>query len=121
MSKIISLISITAFVMITGYMWIAAHFSVTRKVAGVSLFMAVAEIALYGLLSAVSNPAVTLLLIAARVTVLTACALAMHRDREAAKARRRMKNRFRADMINTMEPLRLVRRRRAAARIDIVA
>jgi len=121
MSKIISLVSITAFVLMTGYMWIAARFSVTRKIAGVSLFMAIMEIALFGLLSAVSNPAVTLLLIAARVTVLVACALAMRNDREAAKARQRRKNRFRTEMINTMEPLRLVRRQRAAARIDIVA
>ncbi len=121
MSKMISLVSITAFVMMTGYMWIAARFSVTRKVAGVSLFMAVAEVALFGLLSAVSNPAVTLLLIAARLTVLTVCVLAMHHDREAAKARQRRKNRFRADMYNTMEPLRLVRRQRAAAHIDIAA
>lgn len=121
MSKIIGLVSITAFVMMAGYMWVAARFSVTRKVAGVSLMMAVAEVLLFGVLSAVSNPAVTMLLLAARATVLTVCVLAMRADREAAKARQRRKNRFRAELFNTLEPLRVVRRQRAAARIDIAA
>lgn len=121
MSMIISIISITAFVMMAVYMFVGAHFRATRRVAMVSVAMAAAETALFGLLSGVSNPAVLLLLIAARVTVLVVCALAMRADREAAKARKRLRNRFRADMYNTMEPLRLVRRQRAAAQIDIVA
>ncbi len=119
MSMIISIMSITAFVMMTVYMVARAGFAVTRRVASVPLLMAVGETALFGLLSGVTNPAVMLLLVAARVAVLVACAIAMRNDREAVKARVRMRNRFRAEMYNTMEPLRLVRRKRAAAQIDV--
>lgn len=121
MSMVISIVSITAFVMMTGYMMIKAHFAATRRVAGIALLMAGGEVALFGLLSGVTNPAVMLLLVAARAAVLIACAVAMKNDREEFKARVRLRNRFRADMFNTMEPLRLVRRQRAAAHIDIAA
>jgi len=121
MSMIISVISITAFVMMTVYMFASANFGATQKVAAVPLLMVVAEVVCFGLLSGVTNPTVTMLLIAARATILVVCALAMKADREAQKARERRVNRFHADMINTMEPLRLVRRQRAAAHIDIVA
>ncbi len=119
LSMVISIVSITACVMMTGYMLIRARFAVTRRVAMVPLLMAAGEAAMFGLLSGVSNPAVLLLLLAARATVLVVCAMAMRNDREAYKARVRMRNRFRAEMFNTMEPLRLVRRQRAAARIDV--
>ncbi len=119
MSMMISIISITAFAVMTGYMVLKAQFSATRRVASIPLLMTVGETALFGLLSGVTNPAVMLLLVAARVTVLVACAVAMKNDREAAKARVRLRNRFRADMYNALEPLRLVRRQRAAAHIDI--
>lgn len=121
MSMIISVISITAFVMMTVYMFASAHFGATQKVASVPLLMAVAEVVAFGLLTNVANPTVSMLLVAARVTILVVCVLAMKADREAYKARERRANRFHADMINTMEPLRLVRRQRAAAQIDIVA
>ena len=74
---------------------------------------------MFGLLSGVTNPAVMLLLVATRAAILVVCAVAMRNDREAYKARVRMRNRFRAEMFNVMEPLRLVRRQRAAARIDV--
>ncbi len=119
MSMIISIMSITAFVMMTGYMLLKAHFAATRRVAAIALLMAAGEIALFGLLSGVTNPAVMLLLIGARAVALGACAAAMKNDREEYKARVRLRNRFRADMYNTMEPLRLVRRQRAAAQIDV--
>lgn len=119
MSMIISIMSITAFVMMTGYMLLKAHFAATRRVAAIALLSAAGETTLFGLLSGVTNPAVMLLLIAARAAVLIACAVAMKNDREEYKARVRLRNRFRADMFNTMEPLRLVRRQRAAARIDV--
>ena len=121
MSMIISIVSITAFVMMTGYMVLKAHFSVTRRLAGIAALAAMGELALFGLLSGVTNPAVMVLLVAARGVILGACAVAMKNDREEYKARVRLRNRFRADMYNTMEPLRLVRRQRAAAQIDIVA
>ena len=119
MSMIISVVSITSLVVMTGYMLLKSQFAVTRRVAVVPFLMTLGEVALFGLLSGVTNPAVMLLLVAARATVLVACAVAMKNDREAAKARVRLRNRFRADMYNTMEPLRLVRRQRAAACIDI--
>ncbi len=119
MSMIISIMSITAFVMMSVYMLVKSHFTATRRVAAVAVLMAAGETALFGLLSGVTNPAVMLLLIAARAAVLIACAAAMKNDREEYKARVRLRNRFRADMFNTMEPLRLVRRQRAAARIDV--
>lgn len=119
MSMVISIMSITAFVMMTMYMLAKAHFAATRRVAAVAMLAAVGELALFGLLSGVTNPAVMLLLVAARAVLLIACATAMKNDREEYKARVRLRNRFRADMYNTMEPLRLVRRQRAAARIDV--
>ena len=121
MSMMISIVSVAAFAMMSMYMLAKAHFAATRRVAGVALLMAAGETALFGLLSGVTNPAVMLLLVAARVTVLVACAMAMKNDRDEYKARVRLRNRFRVDLYNTMEPLRLVRRQRAAARIDIVA
>ena len=121
MATMISVVSITAFVLMTGYILIGARFAVTRKLAAVSAFMAAIEALMFGMLSCVNNPTALMLLLAARVGVLVACAVAMHHDREEAKARKRARNRFRAEMYNTMEPLHVVRRQRAAARIDIVA
>ena len=121
MSMIISIMSVTAFVMMTVYMVFWANFSCTRRVACVPAAMIVAEIAMFGLLSSVSNPVVTVLLVALRAVILTVCFKAMHADREAAKARKRLRNRFHYDLYNSLEPLRLMRRQRAAANIDIVA
>lgn len=121
MSMMISIVSITAFVMMTIYMFTTAHFGATRRVATLSLTMTVAEIMLFGWATTLVNPTVIMLAVAARAVVFTVCVMAMKTDREAYKARERARNRFRADMINTMEPLRLVRRQRAAAQIDIVA
>lgn len=121
MSMIISIMSITAFVMMTVYMLIWANFACTRRVATVPAVMVAAEMAMFGLLSGVSNPTVTMVLVALRVVILAVCFKAMHADREAAKARKRLRNRFHYDLHNTMEPLRLMRRQRAAANIDIAA
>jgi len=88
-------------------------------VALVPALMATAEVLMFGLVSGITNPAVLLLLLAARATVIAVSFMAMRNDREAYKARVRMRNRFRAEMYNTMEPLRLVRRKRAAAQIDV--
>ena len=121
MGMMISVVSITAFVLMTGYILIGARFAATRKLAAVSAFMAAVETIMFGMLSCVNNPTAFLLLLAARAAVLVACAVAMHRDREEAKARKRLRNRFRVEMYNTREPLHVERRQRAAARIDIVA
>lgn len=121
MSMIISIVSITAFVMLTIYMFTTAHFGATRRLAFLSLAMTVAEIALFGWVTSLVNPTVMMLAIVARAVVFAVCVMAMKADREAQKARVRLRNRFHADMVNTMEPLRLVRRQRAAARIDIAA
>ncbi len=121
MSMMISIMSITAFVMMTVYMMFRANFTATRRVALVPAAMIGLEVMLFGLISGVTNPTVMLLLVAARLVILGACSAAMHHDREAMKARVRLRNRFHADMINTMEPLRVIRRQRAAARIDVAA
>ncbi len=121
MSMIISIMSITAFVMMTVYMMFRASFTATRRVALVPLAMSGLEVMMFGLVSGVTNPAVMMLLVAARLVILGVCCAAMHHDREAMKARVRLRNRFRADMYNTMEPLRVIRRQRAAAHIDIAA
>ncbi len=121
MSMIISIMSITALVMMTGYILLCAKYAVTRRLAGITIGMTVGEVLLFGLLSGVTNPAVMMLLVAARVTILVVCAMAMRADREAAKARVRLRNRFHADLYNTMYSLKLVRRERASACIDIAA
>ncbi len=121
MSMIISIMSVTAFVMMSVYMLVWSNFACTRRLAIIPCVMTGAELAMFGLLSSVSNPVVTVLLLALRVVMLAVCFKAMHADREAQKARKRLRQRFHYDLHNTMEPLRLMRRQRAAARIDIAA
>ena len=121
MSMVIGVMSIAAMVAMAGYMAVRARFAATRRLIAVPLAMAAAEGFLFGLVSAVSNPAVFAVLIASRLTVLVCCALAMRADRDEAKARVRRRNRFRAEMYNVMYPLRLVRRQRATQCIDIAA
>lgn len=121
MSMIISIMSITAFVMLTVYMMFRANFASTRRVALIPLSMVGLELVSFGLVSGVTNPAVMMLLVAARLVIVAVSMAAMRHDREEMKARIRLRNRFHADMVNTMEPLRVIRRQRAAARIDIAA
>ncbi len=121
MSMIISIVSVTAFVMMTIYMFTTAQFGETRRVAYLSLGMTVAEIALFGFSTSLVNPTVIMLLVVARLVVLTVCLIAMKNDREAQKARERLRNRFHADLFNTLEPMRIRRRQVAAANIDIAA
>ena len=121
MSMVISVMSIVAMVTMAGYMTVRARFAVTRRLIVVPLCMAAGEGFLFGLVSAVSNPAVLTVLIASRLTVLAVCGMAMRADRDEAKARARRRNRFRAEMYNVMYPLKLVRRQRAAKCIDIAA
>ncbi len=121
MSMMISLISVISFFVMAAYMLVWSHFSATRRVALIPLGMTVAEMAMFGLLSGVSNPAVTMLLVAVRLVILTVCALAMRADLLAAKARARARKRFHIEWHNAMEPIHAMRRARAAATIDIAS
>ncbi|MGN0172154.1 MAG: hypothetical protein ACI39E_05165 [Acutalibacteraceae bacterium] len=121
MSMIISIVSIAALSVTALYMFVRARFMATRRVAGVALGMAVCETAMAGLLSGVTNPTVMGLLIAARVTVLVCCVLAMRRDRERAKMRARRRNRFTVDLYNAEYPLKVVRRKSNAEQVSVVA
>ena len=121
MSEVFSVIGMVSFLIMAAYMRIWAHYSATRRVAAVPLMMTVAEIAMFGLLADMSNPTVTMLLVGLRAVVLAACALAMRADFAAAKARDRARKRFHIELHNVMEPLRVMRRTVAAARIDIAA
>ncbi len=118
---VISIISIAVLAVTAFYMFVHARFMATRRVAGVALVMAVAETMMAGLLSGVTNPAVMGLLIAARLTVLVCCVLAMRRDRERAKVRARRRRRFTADLYNAEYPLKVVRRRNNAEQVSVVA
>ncbi len=121
MNEVFSVIGMVSFVTMAAYMLIWARFSSTRRVAAVPLMMAVAEMAMFGLLGDMSNPTVTMLLLGLRAAVLVACALAMRADFAAAKARDRARKRFHIELHNTMEPLRVMRRSVAAAQIDIAS
>ncbi|MBQ9414047.1 MAG: hypothetical protein IJU16_02850 [Clostridia bacterium] len=118
---IISILSITIFVVTGLYMLVRSRFMATKRVALLAFAAAGVEWLLFGLISEGLNPTATMLAIAARIAIFVCCVMAMRCDKEQAKARVRRRHRFAADMHNVMVPLRIVRRQNNAAQVREVA
>lgn len=113
---VVSILSIAAMGGMFVYMWCKAKFGVTRRVALVPLMTCGVEMLAAGLLSAITFPALTAILVALRLVILGCCVGAMHHDKVLANRRETRRQQFQRQLRCAQHTLTAVPSRRQAPR-----